>query len=82
MQNVYHAEDNEIQSTNLNELLRVIDSYNRKMIIEQQQFRHVNNLQLVQIHTVFELSVFQGKKHQVEWRHLILLLRLHFSLHY
>ncbi len=63
LQNVYHAEDNEIQSTNLNELLRVIDSYNRKMLIEQQQFRHVNNLELVQIHTVFELSVFQGKKH-------------------
>ena len=62
LQNMYHTDDKHDKLIDVNEILAAIESYARTIVIEHQQSHNVHILELKQVHSVFELSVFQGKK--------------------
>jgi len=57
---------------NLNNALQIIDSYARTVLIEYQQYRRHcfrdDTVRLEQIHSVFELSIFQGYALQYKFK--------------
>ena len=61
LQNIYHSND---QPANLNDLLKIMDSYARTMMTEYQQNRRLclrdDTLLLEQIHLIYQSSIFQG----------------------
>ncbi|CAF0959935.1 unnamed protein product [Rotaria sordida] len=61
LQNIYHINDD---TNNLNNVLKLIDSYARTILIDYQEHRRNcfrdDTIQLEQIHSVFQLSLYQG----------------------
>jgi Iap family predicted aminopeptidase len=61
LQNIYHSNDD---TTELDNVLKLIDSYARTIMIEYQEYRRYcfrdDTLQLEQIHLIYQSSIFQG----------------------
>lgn len=61
LQNIYHKD---IETDNLNNVLKLFDTYARIILVDYQQHRRNcfrdDTIYLEQIHTVFDNSLFQG----------------------
>lgn len=68
LQNIYHRNNDH---RNLNNILKLIDLYARTRLIEYQQYRRNcyrdDTLELIQIHYIYQLSIFQGYSLQYQF---------------